>query len=470
MNKTAFYSLREKHWNSVPLNQPWNLSSYYHQWLQKIYSFAIPTHARILELGCGTGQLLDSLKPSYGVGIDFSIQAINQARKEYPHLKFELMNAESFDLGNEQFDFIILSDLVNDVWDVQKTMEGIRKYCHSGTRIIINFHSQLWKYPLRLAQKMKWATPLLTQNWFTIGDINTIFQLSGFEMLKHWSEIILPLRFPGANFCNRFLAKIFPFRWFALTNFIVGRPIEMERHSESSCSVIVAARNEEGHIDELFERIPLMGENMEIIFAEGHSTDNTYAAIEKAIKNHPEKNCRLIKQPGKGKGDAVRAGFEVARGDILMILDADMTVIPEDLTRFYNAIVNSKGEFINGVRLVYPMEDKAMRFFNMIGNKFFAAAFTWLLGQPIRDTLCGTKVIWRKDYERLIANRAYFGNFDPFGDFDLLFGAAKLNLKIAEMPVRYHSRRYGETNISRWSHGFLLLKMVGFATRRIKFH
>ncbi|MEP7320812.1 MAG: glycosyltransferase [Saprospiraceae bacterium] len=470
MNKTTFYSLREKHWNSIPLNQPWNLSSYYHQWLQKVYSFAIPAHARILELGCGRGQLLDYLKPSYGVGIDFSIQAINHARREYPHLRFELMNAESFDLGNEQFDFIILSDLVNDIWDVQKTMEGIRKYCHSGTRIIINFHSQLWKYPLKFAQKMNWATSLLTQNWFTRGDINTIFQLSGFEMLKHWSEIILPLRIPGANFCNRFLAKIFPFRWFALSNFIVGRPIEMERPPESTCSVIVAARNEEGHIDELFERIPLMGKNMEIIFAEGHSTDNTYAAIEKAIKNHPEKNCRLIKQPGKGKGDAVRAGFEVANGDILMILDADMTVIPEDLTMFYNAITKGKGEFINGVRLVYPMEDKAMRFFNMIGNKFFAAAFTWLLGQPIRDTLCGTKVIWRKDYERLIGNRAYFGNFDPFGDFDLLFGAAKLNLKITEMPVRYHSRRYGETNISRWSHGFLLLKMVGFATRRIKFH
>ncbi|MEO5582518.1 MAG: glycosyltransferase [Saprospiraceae bacterium] len=470
MNRDTFYSLREQHWNDIPLNQPWNLGSYYHQWIQKVFSFSIPTHSRILELGCRTGQLLDYLKPSYGVGIDFSTKAIDQARRAYPHLRFELMNAESFDLGNEHFDFIILSDIVNDLWDVQKTMEGLLKYCHSGTRIIINFHSQLWKYPLKLAQKMKWASPLLNQSWFTKEDINTIFKLSGFEMLKKWSEIIIPLGFPGAHFCNRVFAKIFPFRWFALTNFIVGRPIDIERPSKSSCSVIVAARNEEGHIDELIDRIPTICENMEIIFVEGHSKDNTYAAIEEAIKKHPKKNLRLIKQSGKGKGDAVRAGFDVARGDILMILDADMTVMPEDLTMFYKAIIKGKGEFINGVRLVYPMEDKAMRFFNMIGNKFFAAAFTWLLGQPIRDTLCGTKVIWRKDYERLIANRTYFGNFDPFGDFDLLFGAAKLNLKITEMPVRYHSRRYGETNISRWSHGFLLLKMVGFATRRIKFH
>jgi len=176
-----------------------------------------------------------------------------------------------------------------------------------------------------------------------------------------------------------------------------------------------------------------------------------------------------LKQAGTGKGDAVRAGFAAATGDMLMILDADMTVAPEDLPRFYEAMVTAKGEFINGVRLVYPMEGRAMRFFNILGNKFFAAAFSWLLGQPIRDTLCGSKVMWRRDYQRLAANRAYFGDFDPFGDFDLLFGVAKLNLKIVEMPVRYYSRRYGDTNISRWRHGLLLLRMVVFASRRIKF-
>src|SRR6185503_166522 len=172
---------------------------------------------------------------------------------------------------------------------------------------------------------------------------------------------------------------------------------------------------------------------------------------------------------GKGKGDAVRLGFEVAKGDILMILDADLTVAPRDLPRFFEAISAGKGEFINGVRLVYPMEEEAMRFFNLLGNKFFSWAFSWLLGQPIKDTLCGTKVIWRRDYMRVAANRSYFGDFDPFGDFDLLFGAAKLNLKILEVPIRYAARTYGETNIQRWRHGVLLLRMVLFAARRIKF-
>jgi hypothetical protein len=403
------------------------------------------------------------------VGIDFAPSAIEKARKKHPALRFEVMNAEELKLLNEQFDFIILSDLVNDLWDVQATLAGLRPYCHPGTRLVLNFYSHLWQIPLRMAQEFRIATPTLAQNWLTRMDMRNLLTLEGFELLRDWPEMVVPLHVPGANWFNRFLAKVVPFQWLALANFMVGRPAEKLAIGNPTCTVVVAARNEEGHIEELFDRITEMGPKTEIVFVEGNSKDDTYGAIERAILAHPERNCRLLKQPGKGKGDAVRFGFAAATGDILMILDADMTVLPEDLPRFYQAIASGKGEFINGVRLVYPMEDEAMRFFNLVGNKFFAAVFSWLLGQPIRDTLCGTKVIWRKDYERLVANRVYFGDFDPFGDFDLILGAAKLNLKILEVPIRYHSRRYGETNISRWRHGFLLLRMVIFASRRIKF-
>jgi len=211
------------------------------------------------------------------------------------------------------------------------------------------------------------------------------------------------------------------------------------------------------------------GDGTEIVFVEGHSRDDTYDVIAAAIRDRPGGGCSLYRQQGKGKGDAVRLGFEKAKGDILMILDADLTVAPSDLTRFYDAITTGKGEFINGVRLVYPMADEAMRFFNLLGNKFFSWAFSWLLGQPIKDTLCGTKVLWKSDYARIARNRAYFGDFDPFGDFDLLFGAARLSLKIVEVPIRYGAREYGTTNIERWRHGWLLLRMVLFAARRIKF-
>ncbi len=212
-----------------------------------------------------------------------------------------------------------------------------------------------------------------------------------------------------------------------------------------------------------------MGEFTELIFVEGHSRDDTAQVIQAEIARHPEWKCQFLQQTGVGKGDAVRQGFEVACGDILMILDADLTVPPETLPRFYNALVSAKGDFINGVRLVYPMEKEAMRFFNFLGNKFFSLAFSWLIGQPIKDTLCGTKVLWKVDYDVVAANRAYFGNFDPFGDFDLLFGAARFSLKITDMPVRYAERTYGTTNIQRWKHGALLLRMVLFASRLIKF-
>ena len=212
-----------------------------------------------------------------------------------------------------------------------------------------------------------------------------------------------------------------------------------------------------------------MGAGTELVFVEGGSSDDTYEVIEQTIPKYPQSNARLFRQTGKGKGDAVRLGFREARGDVLMILDADITVPPEDLPRFYAALVKGKAEFVNGVRLVYPMHAKAMRFFNLLGNKFFSLAFSWLLGQPIKDTLCGTKVLSRQSYEKIAANRAYFGDFDPFGDFDLIFGATKQNLKIVDLPVRYGERVYGTTNIQRWSAGVLLLRMVLFAANRIKF-
>jgi SAM-dependent methyltransferase len=460
---------RADHWDQVWKKSLPSWGGYYHRWLQRVYGFVVPKGARVLDLGCGNGDLLASLQPGYGVGVDFARSAVEKARTRHPGLHFEVMDAEALELADEQFDFIILSDLVNDLWDVQTMLAGLRPYCHPGTRLVLNFYSHLWQIPLQAAQKFQVATPTLAQNWLTRADMRNLLTLEGFELVHAWSEMVMPLPVPGADWFNRFLAKVFPIHWLALANFMVGRLVGKQAISEPVCTVVVAARNEEGHIDELFNRIPELGHKTEIIFVEGNSKDDTYGAIERAISTHPERNCRLLKQPGKGKGDAVRSGFAAATGDILMILDADMTVLPEDLPRFYRAIVSGEGEFINGVRLVYPMQDEAMRFFNLVGNKFFAEAFSWLLGQPIRDTLCGTKVLWRKDYERLVANRSYFGDFDPFGDFDLILGAAKLNLKILEVPIRYHSRRYGETNISRWSHGFLLLRMVIFASRRIKF-
>ncbi len=469
----AFVSERRSFWDrqaKLP-PAPGRASRYYHHRLEEIYRFLVAPGLRVLELGCGLGDLLASLEPEEGVGVDFSEEMIRRASERHPRLRFLLVNAEDLEM-EERFDVIIISDLVNDLWDIQAVLERCRKLCHPGTRIILNCFSRLWQLPLGLARRAGLAQPVLEQNWVTVGDLRHLLNLAGFEALRSWSDILWPFPTPVVtSLMNRYLARMWPFREAALTNFVVARPQPRESDSagKPAVSVIVAARNEAGNIGQLLARTPEMGGGTEIIFVEGHSTDGTYETIEKEIAGVPGRGCRLYRQPGRGKGDAVRFGFAKAEGAILMILDADLSVPPEELPRFYQALVSGRGEFINGVRLVYPMEKKAMRFFNVLGNKFFSLAFSTLLGQSIKDTLCGTKVIWKKDYERLERNRAYFGDFDPFGDFDLIFGAAKLNLKIVDMPVRYRERTYGSTNIHRWRHGVLLLKMVLFAARRIKF-
>ncbi|HLO30148.1 MAG TPA: glycosyltransferase [Anaerolineales bacterium] len=464
----TYQRARIAHWDSIARkHDSWRgMGIWYHRRLQEIYRFQVSPNQNILEVGCAEGNLLAALKPRRGVGIDFSEEMICRARKLHPH--FEFIHADAHDLSElkEKFDVIIMSDLVNDLWDVQRVLEEIKPLCMSHTRIIFNFYSRLWQLPLSIARALNLASPNLYQNWLTRDDMNILLQLANFETIRSTQEILWPL--PLGGFANRFLVRLWPFYEMALSNFVIARPAP-QRAEEPMVSVIIPARNEAGNIKSIFERVPQMGGGTELVFVEGHSKDDTYAAIEREIASHPSTPSRLLRQTGIGKADAVRLGFSAAKGEVLMILDADLTVPPEDLPRFYEALVSGKGDFVNGVRLVYPMEKEAMRTLNFLGNKFFSMAFAWLLGQPIKDTLCGTKVLWKRDYEQIAANRSYFGDFDPFGDYDLIFGAAKLNRKIIDLPIRYRERTYGSTNISRWKHGVLLLRMVTFAARRIKF-
>jgi hypothetical protein len=395
---------------------------------------------------------------------------IERARARHPELKFVQADAHAMEL-DESFDFIILSDLINDVWDAQRVFEQIRKLVTPRTRLILNFYNRLWELPLSAARRLGWAKSNLNQNWFTVEDISGLLELADFEVIRHRAEVLLPFPLPPlSTFVDRYLAKLWPFNVVTLTHFLVARPARVPpAQTQPEISVVIAARNEAGNIPAIFARVPELGRETELVFVEGASSDNTFEAIKQAITENPQRSCQLLKQTGKGKGDAVRLGFQHARGDMLIILDADLTVPPEDLSRFVAALSSGKTDFANGSRLVYPMERDAMRFFNLLGNKAFSLAFSWLLGQPIKDTLCGTKALWRVDYETIAANRSYFGDFDPFGDFDLLFGASKLSMKIVDVPIRYRDRSYGETNIQRWRHGWLLLRMVMFAARRIKF-
>ena len=471
LTASEYRQQRVAHWDSVArdLDERRGLGGYYHQRLRQIYCNAIAPGQRVLELGCGQGDLLAALKPAAGVGIDFSAEMISRAQKRHPDLRFIVADAHSPPI-EETFDVIVLADLVNDLWDVQAVFENLRPLCTPRTRIVMNFFSRIWEMPMRVARRMRLAEPVLEQNWLAVEDVTDLLHLSGLEAIHHWEEILYPLRTPGVDaLFNRFLVKLPLLRHAALTNLLVARPQPPASSDNPSVSVIVPARNEAGNVPAIFQRTPTMGSATEIVFVEGHSSDDTFDAIERGIAANPDRSCKLLRQEGIGKGDAVRAGFAAASGDILMILDADLTVPPEDLPRFYEALRSRRAELINGVRLVYPMQRNSMRFLNLIGNKFFGRAFSWVLGQNIRDTLCGTKCLRRADYDLIAANRAYFGEFDPFGDFDLLFGAARLNLRILDLPIRYQDRTYGTTNINRFSHGWLLLRMLAVAAMRLKF-
>jgi len=441
---------------------------FYHRIIQKYHRFFIPENARVLEIGCSTGNLLASVKPSYGVGIDFSPKMVEIAKKNHPNLHFFVQDAQDLQI-NETFDFIILSDLVGSLWDVQLAIKNLKKVCAPNTRIIITHHNTLWEPFLKLLEKLHLKHRVPEQNWLSISDLQNFLHLEGFELIRTERKIMFPIFLPILSWLyNRYLSNLPFFRHFCMTRFLISRPVYQDKR-EYSVSIVVPARNEKGNIENAILQTPDFGSKQEFIFIEGHSKDGTWEEILRVKEKYPEKNIVAMRQTGKGKGNAVREAFDAASCDILMILDADLTTPPEDMPKFYEALRDNKGEFINGCRLVYPMEKQAMRTLNLIANKMFGMLFTYLLGQRLKDTLCGTKVLYKKDYEVIKENRSYFGDFDPFGDFDLLFGASKMNLKIAEINIRYKDRAYGSTQISRFRHGLLLIRMCFFAARKIKF-
>lgn len=371
----------------------------------------------------------------------------------------------------ESPDYILLAGSLHYEADIQGLFSSLSGSDIGSARIIILYYSNVWKPLITLATALRIRKKSKEYNWITLEDVENFLLLSDLELIKYERKVLIPFYIPiFSNLINRYLAPLPFFRQFCVLNIAVAKKKEQNPYKNASVSIVVPARNEAGNIEDAMRRIPKMGISDEIIFIEGNSTDNTWEVIQSiAEKYKGSHRIKIAQQDGKGKGDAVRKGFSMAEKEILMILDADLTVPPEDLPKFYKAVVSGKGEFINGSRLVYPMEKNAMRFFNLIGNKFFAAAFSSVLGQNFRDTLCGTKVLSRENYLKIASHRSFFGDFDPFGDFDLIFGAARSGLKIVEVPISYKERVYGDTNIQRWKHGFLLLRMLIFAARKILF-
>ncbi len=465
-------ALEQADWRAIGRGAWLERHRFYYEEDWRYFQFLVPEGKRVLDLGCGTGGLLAALRPSEGVGVDFSPAMIERAKKTHPSLKFVQADIENVGEATEvegEFDTIVMSDTVGSLDDCLDTFQSLHRYCRPDTRVIVSYHSRIWEPFLLLYIHLTTNQTARPSNWLSSQDIANLFDLSDFDVIKREWRVLCPFRLLGlGRLINRYVATLPLIRKLCLRNYVVARPRPRPLAGDLVTTVLIPCRNERGNIQAAVERIPRFCPDIEIVFVEGNSTDGTWEEIQRVTAAFPAIDIKSFKQTGKGKGDAVRLGFSKARGDVLMILDADLTMPPEDLPKFYRALTTGKGEFINGSRLVYPMEKQAMRLLNQIANYIFALLFTYLLNQRHTDTLCGTKVLRKRDYEEISRNRSYFGDFDPFGDFDLIFGASKINLKTAEVPIRYAARTYGETNISRFRHGLLLLRMVAFAFKKLK--
>lgn len=446
-------------------------NAYYYEEDRRFLRFLIPESLSILEIGSGTGQLLAALRPQRGVGIEFSATMIDGARRAYPHLEFVLGDAEDPDILAQiegPFDIVIFDDTFGLLDDCQIFLACLKKRLSANCRVVIAHHNHLWEPGLRLGEMLGLKMPQVGNSWLSDHDVQNLLQLAGYEMVQGDRRQLVPYRVGGiGTIVNRYLATLPLLQRLCVRNYVVARPV-LPNPAIRSASVIIPCRNERGNIAPLVRRLPVFSENQEIIFVEGHSSDDTYEEVERVIRANPGRSIQLLRQPGIGKGDAVRAGMATATGDIVMILDADMTVAPEDMPKVFDLLASNRAEFVNGTRFIYPMEGGAMRFLNLLGNRGFSLIFSWLLNRRFTDTLCGTKALSKRHWDAIMQARGQFKVDDPFGDFDLILGAARLTLKTAELPVRYGERRYGETQISRFRHGWYLLRMAFAAYRRLK--
>lgn len=446
----------------------------YHDYLNNLIQQLAPDAGRVLELGSGSGDLLARFRRDQAVGIDISPRMVELAKERHPGFDFRHGDAEGLDIDGK-FDTVIMSNLIGLSENVYECFKEANRLVDPRGRLIVVYYNHLWELALKGASALGLRAPIPSENWLPLAEVDNLLSLTGFQVVRSGRRMLCPKFIPLVSwFMNKVLAPLPLFQRLCLIEYVVARPLEQnlkDRSKELTCSIIIPTKDERGNIQDAIDRTPDLGRHTELIFVDGNSVDGTVEEIQRVIREHPERDIKFIPQgDGRGKADACRKGFEAATGDVFMILDSDLTTPPEDLPRFFEILASGKAEFVNGCRLVYPMEKDAMRFLNKIANYTFGRLFSWLIEQRIRDTLCGTKVLFRDDYLKIAANRKYFGEFDPFGDFDLLFGAARLNLKIVDLPVRYKERTYGEIKISRFRHGVLLLKMFLFGVGKLKCH
>jgi len=423
----------------------------YHSCLTHLIGGMIPPGSKVLELGSGVGDLLASLGPSSGMGLNFAQALTDRALQKHPQLEFHTVDVDSVILPRSfEPQYVVMTNMLDYVYDVWDTMESLKPAIREQTLLIITTNNPLWAPLLRLASKLGLRFPESPRNFITNKDICSVLHLQGFDIVEDGFTLPVPKRIPViGTLLNAVVPEVPILCFVSSVQYIAARP--RVARPPLSCSVVIPCHNEAGNIQECLRRVPQMGSWTEIVVVDDGSTDETCEKV-KEIMVHDSRVRLIVLEKNQGKAGAVRAGFEAANGDVLMILDADMAVTPEELLKFLAPLQEGTADFVNGTRLVYPMQGKAMKVANFIGNKGFCFLASKVIRQRVSDTLCGTKVFLKRDYLRMP-----LGGVERWGDFDLLFGAARLKLRILEIPVHYTERRAGKSKMRVMVDGWYFL-------------
>ena len=429
-------------------------NAYFYRYRRKILRRIIPPHKKILDIGCGGGDNLANLTPSRGLGLDISSHMVHLAKSRHPELEFICKDIDTYSPEEGDWEYLLAINLLLEVPDINLTLNRIHHIMSEETRLVILNHSANWEFLFRIYTFFQKWNKRINQNWLNRRDYENLFNNCGFQVIKKTKALLVPINIPILSNIINWLFHQIPFirRFGLLDIYTLKKRIPRERLPDFSVSVIVPCKNESENIPAIIPRMPGMGRFTEIVFVDDLSTDDTHKCMQEQKEKFPDVPVKIVDGSGLGKGAACRKGFEAATGDILMILDADLTVPPEVLPDFFEIIQAGHAEFVNGSRQVYQLEEDSMRMANCIGNGFFAYLFSFLMGFRVNDTLCGTKVFFRKHYPLILESREFFATNDVWGDFDLLFAASRHNLMYTEHPVHYFPRTYGETKMGRRLH------------------
>jgi ubiquinone/menaquinone biosynthesis C-methylase UbiE len=453
----------EEHFDEVAKKYDYwkNKNWYYYETIKSFIGRIIPEGASVLEVGCGTGEILASVKPSRGVGIDISSEMTKIAARKFPQYDFIHAPIEELKI-NEKFDYVIMVDVVDHVYDVMDVFENLFKFCKPTTQIILTTINPWWDPILMLMEKIGAKMPEGPHNFIEKRNLSKMVELLDFSISYSGYMLLFPKYIPVLSFlANSLGTRMWGISKCSAVQYMIIQPtVKNKTDLGYGCSVIIPCYNEAGNIEEAVKRVPQMGRGTEVVVVNDGSKDKTAEIVRGLQLPH----VTLIDySPNRGKGNAVKAGFDAAQNEVIMILDADISTPPEELPRFFNPLNQGRCQFVNGTRLVYPMQEQAMRTLNLFGNKLFGMIMSFITQQHLTDTLCGTKALLKSDFKRMS------WGLDKWGDFDLLFGAAKIGSKIMEVPVHYKSRKADKSKMNSFRHGLHLLRACFLGFRELVF-